>query len=288
MLANEPQLVADVPCVCGENPLWHPTHRRLYWVDIPRGTLFSYDPATGAHEPCLQTDPIGGFTIQEDGRLLLFMAGGAVKLWDGSALVTVIEQIPGETDTRFNDVIADPRGRVFAGTMSTPDRPGRLYRIETDGSYEVIIQPVGCSNGLGFTPDRHRVYYTDSIPREIALLDYDQATGELTNRRLFASLSQSEGLPDGLTVDAEGFIWSARWEGGCVVRYAPDGSVDCRIDLPTPKVTSVIFAGEAYEDLYVTTAGGDERGADDPLAGALFCFRPDVRGVPEFPSRVAV
>ena len=288
MLANEPQLVADVPCVCGENPLWHPTHRRLYWVDIPRGTLFSYDPATGAHEPCLQTDPIGGFTIQEDGRLLLFMAGGAVKLWDGSALVTVIEQIPGETDTRFNDVIADPRGRVFAGTMSIPDRPGRLYRIETDGSYEVIIQPVGCSNGLGFTPDRHRVYYTDSIPREIALLDYDQATGELTNRRLFASLSQSEGLPDGLTVDAEGFIWSARWEGGCVVRYAPDGSVDRRIDLPTPKVTSVIFAGEAYEDLYVTTAGGDERGADDPLAGALFCFRPGVRGVPEFPSRVAV
>ncbi len=288
MAANEPQLVADVPCVCGENPLWHPTQRRLYWVDIPRGMLLSYDPATGRHETCLQTDPIGGFTIQQDGRLLLFMAGGAVRLWDGAALVTAIEGIPQEADTRFNDVIADPRGRVLAGTMSTPDRPGRLYRLETDGSYEVIIQPVGCSNGLGFTPDRRRVYYTDSIPREITLLDYDQATGALTNRRLFASLDQSEGLPDGLTVDAEGFVWSARWDGGCVVRYAPDGSVDRRIDLPTPKVTSVIFAGEAYEDLYMTTAGGDERGADDPLAGSLFRLCPGVRGVPEFPSRVAV
>ena len=116
----EPELIADYACHTGENPLWHPTEKRLYWTDIPKGRLFRYDPAAGTHEPCYEGEAVGGFTVQADGALLLFMARGAVKTWRDSAMATVIEEIPDERDNRFNDVIADPAGRVFCGVMSTP------------------------------------------------------------------------------------------------------------------------------------------------------------------------
>ena len=109
----EPRAVADYECVTGENPLWHPDEKRVYWTDIPAGRLFRYDPATGDHEQCYEGEPVGGFTLQPDGALLLFMARGAGKLWRDGELTTVIEDIPAERESRFNDVIADPTGRVF-------------------------------------------------------------------------------------------------------------------------------------------------------------------------------
>jgi len=285
---NEPQVVADYPSVCGENPLWHQEQQRIYWVDIPAGKLYWYDPRTRAHAQCLETEPIGGFTIQADGKLLLFMARGAIRLYDGSELTPVVDEIPEERDTRFNDVIADPKGRVFCGTMSTEDRPGRLYRLDTEGTLTTVIENVGCSNGMGFTPDRTRMYYTDSLKHEIYLFDYNETTAELTNRRVFASIPEAEGLPDGMTVDAEGFVWSARWDGSCIVRYAPDGTQVATVRFPVRKVSSVVFGGDRCEDLYVTTAGGDQRNTDGAAAGALFRLHPGVRGVPEFPSRVGI
>src|SRR5215831_17419022 len=115
----EPELVADHACVVGEGPLWHPDERRLYWVDIGRGRLFRYDPATSGHEMVYEGEAVGGFTVQADGALLLFMARGAVKIWRDGQLTTVIDELPDERTTRFNDVIADPAGRVFCGTMPT-------------------------------------------------------------------------------------------------------------------------------------------------------------------------
>ena len=124
----EPELVADYQCVTGENPLWHEDEGRVYWTDIPTGRLFRYNPANGRHEQFFKGDVIGGFTIQEDGSLLLFMARGAVKLWRDRRLETLIDEIPQERDTRFNDVIADPRGRVFCGTMSTVKPKASIIR----------------------------------------------------------------------------------------------------------------------------------------------------------------
>ncbi len=126
---------ADYACHTGENPLWHPDEGCVYWVDIPAGKLFRYYPDSGRHEMCWQGDAaVGGFTIQADGALLLFMARGAVKVWrDGRIVDTVIAEIPDERETRFNDVIADPAGRVICGTMPTTSRPARLYRLDTDG-----------------------------------------------------------------------------------------------------------------------------------------------------------
>src|SRR5438094_350720 len=110
-------MIADEACVIGEGPLWHPDERRLYWTDIGLGRMFRYDPATNAHEQVYEGEAVGGFTVQADGALLLFMARGAIKTWHDGRVSTVVEDIPDERTTRFNDVIADPAGRVYCGTM---------------------------------------------------------------------------------------------------------------------------------------------------------------------------
>lgn len=284
----EPELIADYACLTGEGPLWHPGERRLYWLDIPTGRMFRYDPAAGTHEQCYEGDVVGGFTVQADGTLLLFMARGAVKLWREGQLTTVIEEIPDERESRFNDVIADPEGRVFCGTMPSRNRLGRLYRLDTDGTLTTLLEGIGVSNGMGFTPDRMQMYYTDSARREIYLFDYDQDGGAITNQRVFLQTPEGEGIPDGMTVDAQGYVWSARWDGSCLVRYTPDGVEDRRFTFPAKKVSCPTFGGDACADLYVTTAGGANKADEGPGAGALFRVSPGVRGLPEFPSRIGL
>ena len=174
-------------------------------------------------------DVVGGFTIQENGTLLLFMRKGAIKVWDNGTLTTIIDEIPDEREARFNDVIVDPEGRVFCGTLSAIDRPVRLYRLERSGSISKVLDGIGLSNGMGFTPDRKHMYYTDSLKREIYIFDYDQSSGNINNQQVFVRIPENEGVPDGMTVDREGYIWSARWDGGCLVRYTPDGKENLRI-----------------------------------------------------------
>jgi D-xylonolactonase len=282
----QPELLADYQCNTGEGPLWHPTEHVVYWTDIPAGKLFRYDPATGRHEQCYQGKPVGGFTIQDDGSLLLFMARGAVSIWRDGSLTTVLEDIPDERETRFNDVFADPVGRVYCGTMPTAQRKGRLYRLNPDRKLSLLLEGIGVSNGMGLTLDRKQFYYTDSPARQIYVFDYDQATGALSNRRIFVDVADEEGTPDGMTVDAEGYVWSARWDGWCLVRYAPDGHEVQRIHFPAKQVSSVTFGGPDYTDMYVTTAGGDNKSENGPGAGALFRLRLGIQGLPEYPSRI--
>lgn len=283
------ELVADYACLTGEGPLWHPRERRLYWLDIPRGRMFRYDPATGKHEPCYQGSPVGGFTLQADGSLLLFGERGSIRVWREGIVRTIVEQIPEERESRFNDVIADPAGRVFCGTMPKPDgTPGSLYRLDTDGKLTRLFGGVACSNGMGFTPDRRRLYFTDSGPREITVFDYDEATGGLANRRPFLRLPEGT-IPDGMTVDADGYVWSAIWGGGCVIRCSPEGREAGRIAVTGKLCACLTFGGPAYDDIYITCAGGDDKAANGPGAGALFRVRGSgYRGVPEFASRVLV
>jgi D-xylonolactonase len=283
------ELLADYACRCGENPLWHPDHQRLYWTDIPTGRLFWYDPASESHEQCYEGRPVGGFTIEADQCLLLFMDRGTVAVWRDGQLIPVIEEIPDERETRFNDVIADPAGRVFCGTMPVKNqRLGRLYRLDPDHTHRVLLEGIGVSNGLGFTPDRQRLYYTDTPVRTIWLFDYDGETGAITNQRPFVEVPdrEGEGGPDGMTVDAEGGVWSARWGGSCVVRYDPDGREVQRIEVPAPHVTACAFGGAELEELYITTAGGADKDKQGEAAGALFRVRPGVKGVEEFRSRI--
>lgn len=282
----EPELIADYACTVGEGPLWHPQEQKVYWVDIMTGRMFRYDPANGQHEQCYDGEVIGGFTIQEDGALLLFMARGAVKIWRDGKLETIIEEIPDERETRFNDVFADPAGRVYCGTMATKDRLGRLYRLDPDRTLTLLLEGIGVSNGMGLTTDRKQLYYTDSGAKKIYLFDYDQATGAITNQRVFLDSTDQEGVPDGMTVDADGNVWSARWDGYRLTQYAPDGSELQRIMFPAKKVSSVVFGGPDYRDMYVTTAGGNNKAENGASAGALYRLRLGVQGVPEFPSKI--
>lgn len=295
MPASEPtpELIADYACQTGEGPMWHPTEKKVYWCDIPNGRLFRYDPKTGQHEKCFEHGVVGGYTIQADGALLLFMAKGAIRLWKNGQLTTLRESLAGEEDSRFNDVIADPLGGVFCGTMTSKTSPGRLYRLDTDGKITNLLENIGCSNGMGFTLDRKQMYYTDTGARKIYLFDYDGKSGAITNQKVWLDTTEESnaggGYPDGMTVDAEGFIWSARWDGSCLVRYNRDGKEVQRIGFPAKKVSSVVFGGEDYSDMYVTTAGGNKKDTDGKLAGALFRLRvPGVKGLPEFVSRVKV
>jgi D-xylonolactonase len=260
--------------------------KRVYWTDIPAGKMFWYDPATKVHKQFYEGRPVGGFTIQADGSLLLFVDKGAVAIWRRGKLEYVVEEITEECDSRFNDVIADPAGRVFCGTMATKSHDGKLYRLDTNGKITPVVEGVGVSNGMGFTPNGKRMYYTDSRTRRIDIFDYDQKTGSISNRRLFVQVPEGEGIPDGMTVDAKGYVWSARWDGYALYRYAPDGTMAQRVEFPTKKVSCVIFGGDDFTDMYVTTAGGHDKKENGADAGALFRLNLGVKGVPEFFSRV--
>jgi D-xylonolactonase len=285
---DEVELIADYACETGENPLWHPIEKKLYWCDIPQGRIFRFDPATGLHEQCYQGRPVGGFTAQTDGSLLLFMDRGTVATWRDGKLTEIVESVPAESSSRFNDVIADSRGRVYCGTMSTEQSAGRLYRLDLDGSLHVLLEGIGCSNGMAFTPDSTGFYHTDSFARQICLYDYSIEDGSLSNRRLFAHFETSQGLPDGSTLDKEGRLWTALWGGSSVVRLEANGQIDERLALPVRNVSSLTIGGPDYSDMYITTAGGKSRESDGPLAGALFRSKRRIQGVPEFCSSIAI
>ena len=291
----EPQVAADYQNDTGEGPLWHEEEGKLYWVDIPNGKIFWYDPVTGEHDLFFEGPVLGGFTIQEDGAFLLFLERGGIALLKDGKLDYLIEKLPGEEENRFNDVFADSGGRVFCGTMpldsSLPvqhgKRLGSLYRLDTNGSISKVLEGVGISNGMGLTPDRKGLYYTDSLDYAITVFDYDHAAGEVTNRRTFTETA-GEGLPDGMTVDSEGYVWSARAGGWALHRYAPDGAEVQAVRFPARLVSSVTFGGADLTDIFVTTIGGHNRGEDGPGAGALFRLNLGIRGVQEFRSRIRI
>ncbi|WP_123534551.1 SMP-30/gluconolactonase/LRE family protein [Halosimplex salinum] len=292
----EPRRVADTHCHTGEGPLWHPDEEVVYFLDIPEADLYRYDPAAESHERVLDAaGAIGGFTIQESGDLLLFCDEGRVQPWSPESGLgdPLVESIDGEEDSRFNDVIADPEGRVYCGTMPSPDgEPGALYRLDTDGSLTTVVEDAHLSNGLGFAPDGDHLYFTETEAGRISRYRYDRATGELADRETFLDTGDVSGYPDGMTVDAEGHVWSAFWDGGRVARYGPDGTERRRVEFPAKKVSAITFGGPDYDTAYVTTALGPGEGAagtreeEGEGAGALFEVDLGVGGVPEFRSRV--
>ena len=282
------ELIADYNCIVGEGPMWHPIENMVYWADIPQGRIFRYDPNTTEHGLIFEGGEVGGFTVQDDGSLLLFMERGAVASLRQGKLEYLIDEIESERDTRFNDVIADPAGRVFCGTMPSDSHLGSLYRLDTDGSISHVLGGIGISNGMGFTPDGKQMYYTDSPTHNIYIFDYDIATGELSNQRVFVNTGENDGIPDGMTVDAEGYVWSARWDGSSLVRYSPQGEQVNRIWFPARKVSSVIFGGDDYTDMYVTTAGGQDKTGEGPGAGCLYRINLGITGKREYLSKVGL
>lgn len=270
-------------CQLAENPLWRVEDGCLYWTDITGGMLHRLHIESGAHEIIYRGVPVGGFTFQVNGDLLLFRVNDIALLHPGGA-VEIVCEFEDEGTERFNDVIADPEGRVFAGTIGRSETSGGLWRVDTDVKMTLLFRGTGCSNGMGFSPDLTKFYWTCSTRRQIREFDYDRTTGGVSGERVLYQASTEEGIPDGMTVDRDGNIWSARWDGYSVVRHAPDGTVLERIPFPVAKITSLCFGGPHLDQLFVTSAGGKSDGHSG--GGTIYRFPAGVAGPAEFHSQI--
>ena len=230
---------------------------------------------------------VGGFTLEADGMLLLFRVNDLARFNPANGDCQPVRKFTDPGMQRFNDVMADPAGRVYAGTIGKDKESGGLFRFDPDGGSKLLFRGTGCSDRMGLSPDGRTFYWTCSTTNRIFAFDYDPASGELANRRVFyAATADDEGTCDGLCVDAEGHLWSARWDGHRLRRHAPDGQVVAEISVPASRVTSCCFGGDKLQTLYITSA----RGETDPgycEAGSVFTLDVKTPGLPRHVSRLA-
>jgi sugar lactone lactonase YvrE len=270
----------------GEGPLWDPVRSVVWWVDILGGDIYCYDPATQSDRVWHTGRMVSAMATRADGSLLIAWQDGLGSFDPASGGIDLLLGVEENTPTnRFNDGKVDPAGRFWAGTMELDGAHGEgtLYRVDPDLRCTPMIEHVSISNGLGWSLDERLMYYVDTPTRRIDVFDFDPESGTVENRRGFVRIPESDGTPDGLTVDADGHVWVALFGGWSVHRYAPDGTLSGRIDLPVSNITSCTFGGEGLADLFITTAtsGLTEKDLkEQPFAGALFRVRPGVVGRP--------
>lgn len=271
----------------GEGPVWDAAEQALYWADIANRRVRRLDHGSGRVEEWTFPERICSFALREKGGLVCALESGFCFFDPPSGHIDWIARpeadIPGN---RFNDGKCDRQGRFWAGTMneSGSGHAGALYRLDPDLSVTRMESGIGISNTLAWSPDETIFYFADTMDGAIYAYDYDPDRGAIANRRLFASTQAGPGAPDGSTIDAEGFLWNAQWDGWRLVRYAPDGSVDRVVDLPVQRPTSCMFGGPDLRTLFVTTAIWDLQGAElerQPWAGSLLALDVDVPGLPE-------
>ncbi|MEU6995368.1 SMP-30/gluconolactonase/LRE family protein [Streptomyces sp. NPDC046465] len=262
----------------GEGPTWDAATGRLIWVDILASRVHTYAPGdgrrtvmtTGQHVGAAKPRAGGGLVVNLRDGIGLYGPGGAPFSW------LVRDPVPGR---RGNDAAVAPDGALWAGTMRYDETPGggSLTRVAPDGTVRELLAPVAVSNGTGWSPDGRLVYYTDSPTRRVDVLDQDGQ--HVLNRRPFARIEEGAGFPDGLTVDAEGCVWVALWDGAAVRRYTPDGRLDRTVELPVRRPTACAFGGPGLRDLYITTA---RTGLDrpHPLSGSVLVVPDAGRGLP--------
>jgi len=283
------EVAVPAQCQLGEGPVWDLGRGLLWWVDILAGHVHAIDPGTGARTWFEAGDPVGAAGLTRSGGLVLaLMDGFALADHDGQRLTRLPGFSTDRSAIRFNDGKPDPWGNFCAGTMAwdeTGRPPGSLYRLSPAGTVTELFGDVGLSNGLDWTDDRKLFYYADSNSGRVDLFDTDPDTGALGSRRPFVTVPAADGIPDGLTLDAEGCVWLAVWDSGEVRRFTPDGRLDTVVRLPARQVTSAAFGGPDLGTLYITTAWEGLTSADlaeQPHAGDIFACTPGVTGRPPF------
>jgi len=272
--------------ILGESPLWNEIEQALYWVDIRRPALRRLDYASGRVDTWTMPDLVGSIAFCDDGRLLVALPERIVAFDPRTSAITTVATppaaIPGH---RFNDGRCDRQGRFWVGTMHNITRApeGVLYRLDADGRMTAKHSGICIPNSLGWSPDGRTMYFADSLRYTIFAYDYDPVSGEMGDERVFAT-SSKPAFADGSTVDADGCLWNAEFNGWRVVRYAPDGRIVRVIDVPTHRPTCCAFGGPNLDVLYITTASQQmsaEELAQQPLAGSLLSIDAGVRGLPE-------
>lgn len=287
-MAFDVDVVIDAKAGTGEGPVWDERAGVLRWVDIPAGLLHTYDPATKEDAAVDVGQPLGAVRLREAGGFVLAVQNGFASLGADGRVAMIAEVEADNAETRMNDGACDRQGRFWAGTMGFDALnhvgEGSLYRLDPDGSVHRMLEGTTISNGIDWSPDDTTMYYIDSLTFSVEAFDFDAASGAISNRRAvvqFDDTTDPPVVPDGMTIDAEGCLWVAFWNGSAVHRYAPDGTLLATVEVPTPQVTACAFGGDDYSDLYITSALGRLDPADEPYAGALFRCRPGVNGRPE-------
>lgn len=273
----------------GEGPVWDVRTGSLGWTDIDRQQLHSYDPSSGASRTLTFEFAIGAFAMAPENRLVLATPRGFMTCDEnGRDLRLVAEVEADKPETRMNDGKCDRAGRFWAGTMASDaiQGAGSLYRLSPSGSTARMLEGVTISNGLAWNADDSLMYYVDTAEQRIDVFDFDLDTGTIARRRPFVHIPSADGMPDGITIDMDDHVWVALWGGGSVRRYSPNSELDAIVSVPASLVTSCVFGGDSFGDLYITTASigldADEL-VSQPGAGRLFCCRPGVRGLPTAP-----
>ncbi|QDZ11898.1 SMP-30/gluconolactonase/LRE family protein [Devosia ginsengisoli] len=279
--------------VLGEGTYWDARRGRLWWLDVPLPSrLFCLDPASGDVQSYDMPEMITAVRAKKDGTGLIVACHSGISSFDYATgkLTHLLNPEPQLPYNRSNDAGTDARGRFWFGTMQNNIQPngagidliagaGTLYRLDPDLTLTPFETGIWVSNTVCWSPDNRTMYFCDTASGVISAYDFDLDDGVVTNKRAFAEFDR--GAPDGSCVDAEGYLWNARWDGGCVVRFNPRGEVDKVIDLPVAKVTSCAFAGPDLDQLYITTASygmSEAERAAAPDAGNLFICHPGVRG----------
>jgi sugar lactone lactonase YvrE len=282
------ECVQRIAATCGESPMWSVLEQALYWTDNLGGVIHRLEPESGDDQSFLLGQNVMCIGLRERGGLVLALAKQLAFYEPGGELELVIAVEEDNPLNRFNDAKVDRRGRLWAGTMNDVDwdaPSGSLYRIDPRLELSRRVGEVVCANGLGWSPDDTTFYFGESFRYAVFAYAFDPDAGVVSTRRVFATVDRSSGaFPDGLTVDAEGGVWSVQNGVGRVVRYAPDGEVTHEIEVPVPQPTSCIFGGRDMDVLFVTTSRQKmtpEQLERYPLSGSVFALRPGVNGLPE-------
>ena len=261
----------------GEGPVWSERWGGLRWVDMLAGDVLSLrsDGAIDRHH-------VGNVAAavrprRQGGSVIGVERGFALE--DAEGTLTHMPELWSDDRVRMNEGGCDPDGRFYCGSMAYDQRPGAgaLYRLDPDGSAHVVLESLTVANGLDWSADGTRAYHNDTATYRIHVYDYERESG-LSGRRVFAVTEPYR--PDGLTVDAEGGVWTALSNGGAVRRYTPDGALDEVIEVPAKKVTACTFGGPRLDELFITSSQENIDVDADPLAGSLFRAHPGVTGLP--------
>jgi L-arabinonolactonase len=282
--------VVDAKAILGEGTMWDPRAQVLWWVDIWAKLIHRYDPATGRDDTWEAPEYLGCLAVRERGGLVVSMTDG-FHFFDPrtGAFTPIVDPEADLPDTRFNDGKTDRQGRFYSGTMFEAEgkplqKIASLYRLDPDLTWHRLVEGIGCSNGLAWSPDSKTMYYADSHADRVWAWDFDPVSGAIENRRVFIDTSATGGVADGATVDVEGCYWVTLPMTSKVTRFDPQGREMQTIVLPTDLPTCCGFGGKDLDILYVTSATlrrPQEKLAGQPLAGGLFAIDVGVKGLPE-------
>lgn len=275
--SQEAELELQFDATLAECPVWDERENLLYWVDILSGQLYRYDPVQKENTGFEIGEHIGSFALREEnGAVLALKSGFAFYDFDAGKITHLSDPEAHLPNHRFNDGKCDPKGRFWAGTLSYQQQQGvgSLYVLNPNLSIDLKLRKLTIPNGMAWDTEKQVFYFIDSPDSTIYSFDYDEKTGEITNRSVVLKIDHPEALPDGMTIDDEGKLWTALYNGYKVIRIDPKtGEILYEIMLPVPQVTSCVFGGEKLNELYITTAREhmtEEQVEEFPLSGSIF------------------